>query len=1165
MIDIRLSLLKKFAKTDGLLKGTALISNLVTLASISILPGFGASGLFIANTIQMTVSGLLEIPTGILADYYGWERTVRLALFLKFFVTFSFLAALIAAAKGNPYFVWFFFTAEAIVDSFASSFLSGSYQAAYYDWYARNLKKNNLSPGESPPLFLASFRYAYSIRFLLPLFVTVSVLVFQALARNVGVVGSYAVAFASIGAILILRLIVLLRVSSDLKGSESRTLKLKTFDGFFGPLSKWKLGLRSPYFAIYVSAITVNIFAVFYLIGQLFKLFNSTGLASNLVWSCGIIFGLFIYLIRVICGVAVFPRLGLIKKKNGIIGTVFILGCFLLLSGAVLALKCTFWLEFSLLLASSVVSAVFSDAVQYYIDSNLDEVIDASFRATWLSAANALGMLIFGIISLVVLTFNLNQVATSLFCFFIFLMCLFSILRFRSFSNGVRSLQSFSEAIGRLFGGSLALVLIIFACLDIFSFCSTSINLQRRDEEKFTKMVLESVREPVTQGSFIEASKRLRKFNEDAFFLCAKLKIWDFATGTCNKTDENFKLAARYDQEISLSSQPNQSVGVLTIFFDRSPMINAIISRVLATVLLLILCAVGIYISFRRLGLKIQNELVAILRMVGGSSGTESRDDYSEAQFSVKEFHDLGYELKKAMKLKTEYTHQIAFGKIAAQVSHDIRSPLSALDMLLSQMRGLPEQERILLRTSVNRIKDIANTLLVKNREWHQHTVPLSATNDSMASLEPVSIQLLSSLIEQIVAEKRLQYRSRSGVAIEFVLDSENFGLFSTVQPNEFKRILSNLINNGVEAFRRDGIATVRLMVEDEKLNVIVSDNGVGIPPEILSDIGRRGVTYGKPGGNGLGIWHAREAVSRWGGVLEITSAISVGTTITIQLKSESHPSWFSGNLTVMPNSTIVILDDDQSIHEVWKQRFDFLVRTQNMSLVHCRGSDDFRRWIQNTDTNGDLFLIDHELIGSKETGFDLIREYKLEQKSILITSRSDELWLQSDCSLNRIRLLPKALAGFVPIDIDHGFNMLGTCPSKTFEQQKKDFGVVQSSSSLPPPSEDLNKSEAVLIDDDTLVHLAWQIAARQSKKQLRVFKNPDEFLLNADQIELSTPIFIDSNLGGGHKGEDFAKQIYSAGFMSIFLSTGADPKSFSGMPWIKKIIGKDPPWSSVG
>ncbi|HAF95740.1 MAG: hypothetical protein A2X34_10535 [Elusimicrobia bacterium GWC2_51_8] len=60
-----------------------------------------------------------------------------------------------------------------------------------------------------------------------------------------------------------------------------------------------------------------------------------------------------------------------------------------------------------------------------------------------------------------------------------------------------------------------------------------------------------------------------------------------------------------------------------------------------------------------------------------------------------------------------------------------------------------------------------------------------------------------------------------------------------------------------------------------------------------------------------------------------------------------------------------------------------------------------------------------------------------------------------------------------------------------------------------------------------------------------------------------STPIYIDSELGEGVKGEDIAKTIHACGFETIYLETGHPPERFAGMPWIKEVISKDPPWGN--
>ena len=104
--------------------------------------------------------------------------------------------------------------------------------------------------------------------------------------------------------------------------------------------------------------------------------------------------------------------------------------------------------------------------------------------------------------------------------------------------------------------------------------------------------------------------------------------------------------------------------------------------------------------------------------------------------------------------------------KVSHQVAHDIRSPLAAFDILLNDLSQIPEENRTIARMAVNRIKDIANNLIEKNQEIKnsKHLSPLNLTNES------TSVQLLWSIIDPMITEKRMEYRTRIGIEIDGVL-----------------------------------------------------------------------------------------------------------------------------------------------------------------------------------------------------------------------------------------------------------------------------------------------------------------------------------------------------------------------------------------------------------
>lgn len=351
---------------------------------------------------------------------------------------------------------------------------------------------------------------------------------------------------------------------------------------------------------------------------------------------------------------------------------------------------------------------------------------------------------------------------------------------------------------------------------------------------------------------------------------------------------------------------------------------------------------------------------------------------------------------------------------LATQVAHDIRSPLAALAAAEGDLMALPEETRVLIRSAVARIRDIANELLTKN------LVDMASQITEDASKEGVSPQLLSSLIDGIMTEKRMQFRSHLRVEIESSLESNCYGLFANIQANNFKRVLSNLINNAVEAMPSGGRVDVRLASSLTGVKVIVIDNGTGIPPEVLLKLTHRGETYGKLGGSGLGLFHARTCCEAWGGALLIKSSAGHGTVITLDLPRCPSPAWFTERLNLSPGMTVVMLDDDPSIHRVWHGRWEsLLAKERGIHFEYFSTSNQLREWRAKNHLGARpvLCLVDYELVGLTESGLDLIQELELNKDTVLVTSRYEDNSIRDRCLQLGVQLLPKGMAGFVPIN----------------------------------------------------------------------------------------------------------------------------------------------------
>ena len=449
-------------------------------------------------------------------------------------------------------------------------------------------------------------------------------------------------------------------------------------------------------------------------------------------------------------------------------------------------------------------------------------------------------------------------------------------------------------------------------------------------------------------------------------------------------------------------------------------------------------------------------------------------------------------------------------GKVAAQVAHDIRSPLSALNTCLKHLPEISENKRILMRNATNRINDITNNFLQQYTE-----------GKDQASSE-LRVWLLAPVLESLISEKRMQFEGQP-IVLEEKISSEGFAAFARFNHNEMKRVLSNLINNASESFSAlGGVITVALDADDENIFLQIQDSGRGIPADKLEEVLKPGVSL-KAGGSGLGLSHAKEVVEAWAGKLMLHSVEGEGTTVDIQFPRAVAPNWFISQLVVDAAIPIGILDDDASVHDAWDQHL--LDACSDLKIIHHKTPGSFRKWYKAQSNPVQVFS-DYELLGENESGLDVLESLNL-RGATLVTSHYENPEIIKRCEAAGIRLLPKNLLAHIPI--------------KVMEQNPK--------------------VDLVLIDDNTSLRRSWELSADFAEKSLLSCASITEFEPYKAKLDRTTPIYIDSDLGSGITGEEYAKDLFDLGFKEIYLVTGHEEREFGPMPWIREVRDKNPPF----
>jgi signal transduction histidine kinase len=216
------------------------------------------------------------------------------------------------------------------------------------------------------------------------------------------------------------------------------------------------------------------------------------------------------------------------------------------------------------------------------------------------------------------------------------------------------------------------------------------------------------------------------------------------------------------------------------------------------------------------------------------------------------------------------------YSDTAAQMVHDLRSPLSALHAVTrSSLSSVDTDSRKLIESVTLRIQDICQKLLERDKMER-------ATFESMSSTTQMIHELI--LEKQILLQERSHTQKSKPVLLEFEDRNCPPLLQLTLSPNELRRILSNLIDNSMEASPHGGDIVVSTEDDGNFFRIKIRDHGIGIPEEQLPKLGLRGATFGKLTGHGLGLYSVMKLLESVGGSLQIDSAVNQGTTVELNL-----------------------------------------------------------------------------------------------------------------------------------------------------------------------------------------------------------------------------------------------------------------------------------------
>jgi nitrogen fixation/metabolism regulation signal transduction histidine kinase len=244
----------------------------------------------------------------------------------------------------------------------------------------------------------------------------------------------------------------------------------------------------------------------------------------------------------------------------------------------------------------------------------------------------------------------------------------------------------------------------------------------------------------------------------------------------------------------------------------------------------------------------------------------------------VGDFNQMAADLQR-QRSELERTQRLeAWADMARQVAHDIKNPLTPIQLSAEHARRVNIDHGRPLSPVLD---ECVTAILGQVRLLRQIAAEFSSFASSPTPHpEPTALR---TLIDEVVEPYRAGLADR--IAIEVTAPTDLAPI--TIDRTLFARALTNIIENALYAMPGKGRLTIAVRDavsgSGRAVEVEVSDTGVGMDEEALARIFQPYFST-KATGTGLGLTIAKRNVELNGGTIQVTSERGVGTTVTLRL-----------------------------------------------------------------------------------------------------------------------------------------------------------------------------------------------------------------------------------------------------------------------------------------
>lgn len=241
----------------------------------------------------------------------------------------------------------------------------------------------------------------------------------------------------------------------------------------------------------------------------------------------------------------------------------------------------------------------------------------------------------------------------------------------------------------------------------------------------------------------------------------------------------------------------------------------------------------------------------------------------------VKDYNRMVAELGESAELLAKSERESAWREMAKQIAHEIKNPLTPMKLSIQHLQRawddkVDNWDAVFARTTKTLVDQIDNLSRIASEFSNFAQMP-KAFNEKVDV-----IQKMKDVISLFVPDENA----------EITYDTKGLEkVFVYIDKEQLSRVFINLLKNALQSIprNREGLIHIDISQAGGRVNVVVTDNGQGIPPEQQPKMFQPNFTT-KTSGMGLGLAIVKNIVEHAGGSIRYESEVGKGSSFIFDL-----------------------------------------------------------------------------------------------------------------------------------------------------------------------------------------------------------------------------------------------------------------------------------------